>query len=440
MAFIIQKYSLYLFFIFSAVGYYLLGYEINREQFLSLLLICIVLFFCYIGLYKLSGNNYKALLIISLLFHCIFLFNIPNLSNDYIRFIWDGRLINHGVNPFNHLPSYYVVDDLQRLGLGRKLFSQLNSPNYFTIYPPVCQAVFSFATWLSPNNILGSVFIMKAFILLAEIGTIYFIIRILKIWQLPAKKVFLYALNPLVIIETMGNIHFEAIMIFFMIFSIWLLINDQYWISAIFFGLSVCTKLIPLMFLPLLFQHLRYKKWFQYCSIVCLVTILCFLPFINNTMTNNLFSSVALYFKKFEFNASIYYIIRWIGFQVKGYNIINIAGISLSIITLLSIFVLSLKKKISVLQLPHNMLYALSIYLLLATTVHPWYIIPLIALSIFTRFKFVIVWSAMIMLSYYIYSNALHEENMWLIAIEYLIVGGWMIYEFRVLKSNSYSY
>ena len=88
----------------------------------------------------------------------------PQLSDDIYRFIWDGRLINQGVNPFAQLPAYYMQEGTQLPGLSPELFAQLNSPEYFTIYPPVAQAIFALACWLFPHSIFGSAVVMKVFL------------------------------------------------------------------------------------------------------------------------------------------------------------------------------------------------------------------------------------------------------------------------------------
>ncbi len=68
------------------------------------------------------------------------------------------------------------------------------------------------------------------------------------------------------------------------------------------------------------------------------------------------------------------------------------------------------------------MLFVLCIYFFLSTTVHPWYIVTLVALSIFTRYRFAYIWSAMVVLSYFAYSqNPFHESNLLLI-FEYGVI------------------
>jgi len=64
--------------------------------------------------------------------------SLPSLSDDYFRFVWDGRLWTHGINPFMEVPSFYMQDPAlaSRLGLSQALFDGLNSPEFFTIYPP----------------------------------------------------------------------------------------------------------------------------------------------------------------------------------------------------------------------------------------------------------------------------------------------------------------
>ena len=33
------------------------------------------------------------------------MFSFPSLSDDIYRFVWDGKLVNQGINPYSHLPS-----------------------------------------------------------------------------------------------------------------------------------------------------------------------------------------------------------------------------------------------------------------------------------------------------------------------------------------------
>ena len=47
-----------------------------------------------------------------------------------------------GLDPFTELPSYYIENGLHPELLNTQLFSKLNSPDYFSIYPPLAQFVF----------------------------------------------------------------------------------------------------------------------------------------------------------------------------------------------------------------------------------------------------------------------------------------------------------
>jgi hypothetical protein len=64
----------------------------------------------------------------------------------------------------------------------------------------------------------------------------------------------------------------------------------------------------------------------------------------------------------------------------------------------------------------------LAAYLMCATTVHPWYIVTLLGLSIFTDFKFIAVWSVLVFLSYYAYANDSFNESSFALFFEYVPV------------------
>ena len=77
-----------------------------------------------------------------------------------------------------------------------------------------------------------------------------------------------------------------------------------------------------------------------------------------------------------------------------------------------------------------SMLFAVTIYLLFSTTLHPWYLAIPLALSVFTEYRYVIIWSALGILSYFAYSQPNFQENLWVIAVEYVLVLGYFILEF----------
>jgi hypothetical protein len=79
---------------------------------------------------------------------------------------------------------------------------------------------------------------------------------------------------------------------------------------------------------------------------------------------------------------------------------------------------------------------SLLIYFLFTTTLHPWYIIPLLVLSIFTDFKFVILWTGVIFLTYAGYHSEGFQENLWITAFEYAAVLGYLAYELRRQKAK----
>jgi hypothetical protein len=225
-------------------------------------------------------------------------------------------------------------------------------------------------------------------------------------------------------------------MIFFLVWSLHLLQINKWKLAAVIFAFSVSIKLIPLIFLPLLFKKLGLKKSLFFYMIVGLVTALLFIPFYSEQFLTNYTETVGLWFHNFEFNASFYYIAREIGYVFTGYNQIALIGTFTGVLVLVFVIALSLfRKNYSLQQLITAMLFALSFYYFTASTVHPWYIATLLILSVFTNYKFPLVWSFVIILSYLAYANSNNSENLWFISLEYLIVYSVFLYE--ILRKNS---
>ena len=424
----------------SMLFYFSFAYDLTRTDYTKLITLYVGLFFLFYKIVQINKSNFKFLIAIAVLFRLIFLLAIPNLSQDFYRFIWDGRMILEGLNPYLSTPESFLSIGEFPVEQAQELYTGMGSLNasHYTNYPPLNQLCFAIAGLFAGKNILGSVIVMRLLIIAADFGTLYFGKKLLEKLKIPVHNIFWYILNPFIIIELTGNLHFEGVMIFFLVWSMYLLYIGKWKFAAIVLALSVSIKLIPLMFLPLFFQKLGFKKSFGFYIIIGLVTVLLFLPFYSLEFINNYTQTVALWFQNFEFNASLYYIAREIGYLFRGWNEITIIGKIIPIIVLLFIVIITFfRKNKTTIELITAMLFVFTFYLFTTTTVHPWYIATLLILSIFTNYKFPIVWSFIIILSYLAYTNGNNTDNLWIIGIEYLVVYSVFIWEVFIKKTKA---
>ncbi|MDZ7741640.1 MAG: mannosyltransferase [Bacteroidota bacterium] len=438
-----KRTGLYLAVLISAAAYASLAYLVDRTDFRLLLFVYLLLFAAFLFLYHFYAATHKKLLLsVSVLFRLVFLLSVPVLSNDYTRFIWDGRLMLEGINPFMFLPEELAGSRLQEvIDPENVLYPAMGSlqPGNYTCYPPLNQLVFWLASCFDNNSILMNIVWMRLFIILTDIGLIWIGMKILRMLGLSASAILLYALNPLVIIELSGNLHFEGFMLFLLLLAFYLLFLERWKLSALFFAFSVSVKLIPLLLLPLLFKKLGIKKFGIYTFLVILVNVVLFLPFLSEGLLANFWSSIDLYFRKFEFNASLYYIVRAIGYEAVGWNIIQKAGPYMALIVFLAAMLFAfLADNKNPGKLIRSSMFLLSIYYFMATTVMPWYILSILVFGIFTQYRYSLLWTFSVILSYYAYSQPEWKENLWVIFMEYLPVYTLLIFELLNRRTNKF--
>ncbi|MEM6769728.1 MAG: hypothetical protein AAF597_04000 [Bacteroidota bacterium] len=463
--------------ILLSTGIIYLGFGVDRTDFWSLFLAFVVAF---LGCFLLARErekipHLKYLIALGIVLRIALVFAFPLLSDDLYRFLWDGYLINAGYNPFVELPAYYLEPGNEVPGLTSELYSLLNSPDYYTIYPPIAQGVFSLATWLSPGSWYGASVVMKLFLFACELGSLWLLWQLLAGGQvqegagaqvqsngdqkqgthLPQRTDLLfYWLNPLIIVEIIGNLHFEGAMVFFLLLAYYLLQRSRWVSAAAAFAAAVASKLLPLMLLPFLIQRLWRRsssgQWnfrqfladgkpFYLFSVVFGVScVLFFAPLLlSPEFIAGFQSSLELYQRKFEFNASVYYLARAYGYYQVGCNQIETFGPLLARASAIGILLLALvDRRKDWHSLPAGWLFAFVLYLLCATTVHPWYLSVPIVLCVFTRWRFPLVWSFLIMLTYTNYLTVPYEENLWLVTAEYLLVIGFGAWEWWQCRRN----
>lgn len=424
------------FFIYGAL-LSILTYATERYETTQLLTLYTLSFGLYVLILKYSGERQLSFWIVaSIVIRIALLPSTPNLTEDFYRFIWDGRLSAAGFHPLDHPPSYYITNNIVIHGDDDAwLYSQLNSANYFSVYPPIAQFLFWICAILS-DSVQVSLLCLKVMIIAADIGILWIIDKLLRHLNLSRTQTLIYALNPLVLIEISGNAHYESVMIFLLLLAAYLLLHLRTGMASLPFAFSIGAKLIPLMFLPPLWKLIPRKNVVIMYTATTGICALIFFPYFKFSALLGLFKSLGYFVAKFEFNASIYYLVREIGYWTAGFNIIQIAGGVLAFIAVILILWISLRAELSRVdtesrqkQLLETWMWSMTIYLFFTTIVHPWYLTTLLALSLFSTYRFPTLWTFLIFFTYAGYSVNGFNENYNVVILEYTAVAILLCYE-----------
>jgi len=423
-------------FVLMAFGFYFLSGLPRTEFGLSISLYSFLFagFFAIYWLFK-KTNSWIKIFWFGLILRFAVSFNFPQWSDDFVRFLWDGELIRQGENPYSQTPREYMENSSSEYL--NQLFPVLNSPDYHSVYTPINQLVFWGVAELSNSSIWKGVIGLRLVLILGEMALFFLFLKLFQVWKISLSKLIIYWLNPLVIMEITGNLHFEGIVLLFLVASIWSLVNSNKTFAGTFWGLAFGIKLLPLILGPAFLRNsiLRKSPTFWIGFGIIAFGSMAFL--IIDQSYSSFFQSLQLYQGKFEFNASIYYLLREIGFWIKGYNVIADLTKFLSVLTLVLIVFVSFKSKPRNLQdLVDLMVMIYLIYLILQPVVHPWYILPGIGLSIFSRKVTFLIWSFAIIFSYQAYGPLEVMESSLFLTIEYVSVFAGIYWDYFMKKDG----
>ncbi len=336
-----------------------------------------------------------AVIAVFLLIRIPFFFHLPLLSDDFYRFLWDGMLINEGFLPWGRVPVDEKLFNFHDPNYARLLLANMNSSEYASVYPPFNQVVFGISHFLAGPYLKTGVNIMRSLFVLVEL--VFFI---LLYFRSPDKRrhTTAYLLNPLVVTEGVGNLHFEAFLIPFLAYSLLVFDLSKYKHAAVLWATSILIKLTPLILAPALFFKTPRKKRLSFVLISVGMVALFTAMLQPLSAFEGLDNGIGLYFFTFEFNASIYYLLSLGLEQIVGYNPIGFLGPALGVLTLAVIVAISYKyRRAGVFELA---LVVYIVFLLLSTTVHPWYLIPVVLLAICADRHYILAWSFAVFLSY----------------------------------------
>lgn len=199
-----------------------------------------------------------------------FVAQTPSLSGDIYRYIWDGRIVNAGFNPYLHVPADPALVSLR----DPEQFQLIDKRDYaVTIYPPVAQALFAIVTRFST-----SVWAMKLAMVFCEIAAVGALAQLMRRLGKPIEGLVVYLLHPAGIWEIAGNGHVDAAMmaLLFGAFAIPAWRGERYG-SAALVTLAALIKPTAALGLPSLWRPVQALL----PLFVVAVAAVCYLPFLS---------------------------------------------------------------------------------------------------------------------------------------------------------------
>ncbi len=352
------------------------------------------------------------------------LFAPISLSDDIHRYLFDGAQTVAGMDPYAARPSE-VVGTAPGLELER--YERLNSPRYYTVYPPLAQLTFAAASAtesLGDGLVRGSTvlrILLSAFDLLG-VGVLFILLGRLgrpRWWAL------LYAWNPLVYWEVAAGGHTDALLVPMLLLATLAAVDERPVRAGVFLGLAVSAKLTALVVAPLFVVHLASRgglgRALAAFTAGAAVIGLGFAPFASDTLIPHLRESLALFGNRLSFNAPFYYAMQdGVGY-VPGITPCwdSVLMPALACATLLWLALMTFIQNGSRERFVGALAFSLLGLLLFARVVHPWYLLPVLALGVAARSPTIVLASLLLPLSYLRYDPYGREEP-WVIAAQFL--------------------
>jgi alpha-1,6-mannosyltransferase len=179
----------------------------------------------------------------------------PILEDDYQRYLWDGAVAVHGLNPYAASPRAVIeAGDAHPLaGLAASsghVLRRINHPLLTTIYPPVAEAAFAVAHKLSPWSLTAWRFVL----LVCDAASLAILMSLLKTTGRSPLWAALYWWNPLVLKEGFNSAHMEPLVVVLVLLALWLASQKRPVSAASALAFAAGAKLWPALLFPILIR------------------------------------------------------------------------------------------------------------------------------------------------------------------------------------------
>lgn len=334
-----------------------------------------------------------------------------SLSDDIWRYLWDGQVLLDGANPYAHRPEAYQAIRGEAFDERARWLEAMNSPDRYTVYPPLAQLAFAAAIEL--GELVGGEKErwLRAIFVLVDLGGLFLLAIVLaRCFRKPPIWAALYGWHPLVYWEVAAGGHTEALGMPFLAAAVWGGMRGRGALSGLAIALMGLAKWTFLAVSPViaffLWRRAGLREAVKATGVALFVFVAAYLPLYYPEIWVHHGESTRLYSEYFSFNAPVFYSLRWLlGYQ-EGVTepVTHITGPVLTGLTMLAIAAVAIWQNGTRRRFAAGITLSMGAYLLFSAVFHPWYALGFLALAVLVPWRTPAVVGAVIALSYLYYA------------------------------------
>lgn len=235
---------------------------------------------------------FAGCLLLALAWRIVLLGAAPLVSDDVYRYVWDGRVQQHGLNPLRSAPADPALSRLHTDVTRRIDPTNAALPS---IYPPLAQRYFLGVTWVHQ-----SVLAMALATLACDLVVGGLIWRRLAATGRSRWWVLAYAWHPLVALEGAGGAHIDIVGTLLLVAAVHALSRRRSLLAAVAFAGAFAVKFLPIVLAPLLWKRIRPADG----AAGALLVVLLYLPFLDGWQLP--VGSLGTYLAQWRFNGPLF--------------------------------------------------------------------------------------------------------------------------------------
>jgi len=303
-----------------------------------------------------AGWELALLMLAALAIHAVLWFEPLQGTSDGWRYLWDGLVQSHGVNPYQYAPEAMPLEPLR----DARLYPNVFRPHLPTCYPPAAEMWFWLAYLLDPDGWSG----LKGVLLAHDLATVPLLWLALRRWGQPGGQAAVFALAPLFAVQHMVGMHLDALYAPWLA-AAFLLVPRRPGAAGAAMMVAAMVRPLAVVGVPALMWRRSWRDASWIVAGAGLTAVACIWPYRHVGL--GMIGSIPDYMMEWEFNSAAY---RSLKLALGGNGEIA-RWICYSAIVALAIWAWTRTRWTPA----GRFLVAVGAYYLLTPTIYPWYLV-----------------------------------------------------------------